>query len=205
MYVVAIIIGYLFGMLSPAAFLSKVKQKSLKEHGSGNLGATNALMVFGLKYGIFVMLFDIGKAFLAVKLSLALFPKLLYAGIVAGFAAVVGHIYPFYLRFRGGKGLAAYGGMILALTPRMVPIVLITCVAIMLISNHGVAMAMSVCTMYPVVYMVYTGLFGGFILLVALSTVVLLNHRSNLQDIKQNKEVRVRDYIKEHFVNRTDL
>lgn len=205
MYIVAIMIGYLLGMLSPAALLSRIKKTSLRENGSGNLGATNTMMVLGKGYGILVMLFDMGKSFAAVKLSQYLYPELRNVGIVAGSAAVVGHIYPFYLKFKGGKGLAAYGGMIVALRPWMVPVMLAACVTIMLVSNHGVAMAMSVCTIFPVLYGVCTRDFAAFVLLAALSALVMLNHKSNLRETKQKKDIIVRDYIKENFLHKNEL
>lgn len=199
MYIIVIIIGYLFGMLSPSALLSKLKKKNLRTSGSGNLGATNTMMVLGKGYGIIVMLLDIGKSFLAVKLSQHLFPELPYVGIAAGIAAVAGHIYPFYMKFKGGKGLAAYGGLVLALEPWMFQVMLIVCAAIMIITNHGVAMAMSVCILYPILYIIYTGDVGGFLLLAALGVLVIINHRKNLKEAAQKKQVKVRDYIKNHI------
>ena len=200
MYTVVILIGYLLGTLSPAALLSKAKNINLRTSGSGNLGATNTMMVLGKGYGLLVMVLDIGKSYLAVKLSQLLFPKLAYAGLVAGFAAVVGHIYPFYMKFKGGKGLATYGGLIIALHPRMVLLLLILCVSIMIVFNDGVAMAISVCTLYPILCLVSTGDWIELLLLIALGLLVILNHRSNLQESKQKTHIKVRTYIKEHFL-----
>ena len=200
MYSVVFLIGYLLGTLSPAALFSKSKNINLRANGSGNLGATNAMMVLGKEYGLLVMLLDIGKSYLAIKLSQHLFPKLAYAGIAAGFAAVVGHIYPFYMHFKGGKGLASYGGMILALNPKMVLLLLIVCVSLMIAFNDGVAMAISVCTLYPILCIVRTGDWIEFLLLVALGILVILNHRSNLQESKQKTQINVRAYIKDHLL-----
>ncbi|MBQ7800740.1 MAG: glycerol-3-phosphate 1-O-acyltransferase PlsY [Oscillospiraceae bacterium] len=200
MYIIVVIIGYLLGMLSPAALLSRLKKKDLRKNGSGNLGATNTMLVLGKGYGVLVMLLDVGKAFLAVRLSMYLFPELRYAGIVAGFSAVVGHIYPFYMKFRGGKGLAAYGGMVLALKPWMFPVMLALCVAIMVITNQGVAMAVSACVLYPILYVVCTGDLGALLLLAALSVLIIINHRSNLEEAAQKKQIKVREYVKEHLL-----
>lgn len=101
--VCSIIIGYLLGCISPAALVSKIKNKDLRKSGTGNLGATNTLLVFGKSWGVCVMLFDVAKAFTACKLARWLFPSLPIAGMLAGSAAVAGHIYPFYMKFRGGK------------------------------------------------------------------------------------------------------
>ena len=120
-----ILIGYLIGSLNPAALLSKLKKKDLRKQGTGNLGATNTMIVLGKGYGALVMLFDVAKAFASVKLAQLLFADLAVAGILAGSAAVIGHIYPFYLKFQGGKGLAAFGGMILAVDPLLFIILLV--------------------------------------------------------------------------------
>ena len=113
------IMGYLLGCLNPAALFAKAKKIDLRKKGTGNLGATNTTIVLGKKYGVIVMLFDIFKAYLAVKLAKVLFPKAALAWLFAGGAAVVGHIYPFYMRFKGGKGLACLGGAVLAISPSM--------------------------------------------------------------------------------------
>lgn len=202
MYIIAIVIGYLLGMLSPSALLAKLKKTNLREIGSGNLGATNTMMVLGKGYGVAVMLFDIGKSFLAVRLSQRLFPELPYVGLAAGFAAVVGHIYPFYMHFRGGKGLAAYGGMILALEPWLFLVLVAIGVLIMVITNQGVAMAMSACILCPVFYGLYTRDLGAFLLLAALSVIIVINHKQNLVEAVQKKQVNVRDYIKNHLFRR---
>jgi len=102
------IIGYLIGTVNPAALLAKRKQYNLKQSGTGNLGATNTMLAFGLRYGIFVLAFDLCKAYLSVHLSRFLFPKSELSGLVAGVGSVVGHIYPWHLKFKGGKGSAWY-------------------------------------------------------------------------------------------------
>lgn len=127
--VISLVIGYLLGTLSPAALFAKLKKVNLRKRGTGNLGATNTTMVLGKQYGALVMILDIGKAFLACKLAELLFPELAVAGLLAGAAAVVGHIYPFYMKFKGGKGLAAFGGMILAYNPWMFP-----CLSLLMVS-----------------------------------------------------------------------
>ena len=113
----SLLIGYLFGGLNPAAMVAAVKKVNLRERGTKNLGATNVTLTVGMRYGVAVMLFDVMKAYISVKLARLLFPKAAAAGLLAGCGAVVGHIYPVYLKFKGGKGLAAFGGMILAMDP----------------------------------------------------------------------------------------
>lgn len=125
-YIFSVIIGYLLGCLSPAALISKIKRKNLRKNGTGNLGATNVMLNFGKRFGALVMLFDIFKAFAAYKLAELLFPSAAFVGIAAGFAAVVGHVFPFYMKFKGGKGLAAFAGMVLAYNPWLFLFLLLT-------------------------------------------------------------------------------
>lgn len=199
MYIFVILLGYALGMLSPSALIAKAKNINLKASGSGNLGATNTTMVLGKKYGIIVMLLDVGKSYLAVKLARYLFPALRFAGLVAGFSAIVGHIYPFYLNFRGGKGLAAYGGMVLAIDPLMFPILLVLGLVLMLITNEGVAMPLMACTLFPILHGFHSGSIVSFLILAVLGFIVAFNHKSNIQDTKENKQVKTRDFIKTYL------
>lgn len=134
------LIGYLLGCLSPAALLSKIKKKDLRKEGTGNLGATNATLVLGKGCGALVMLFDITKAFAAARLAQRLFPAFIASGMIAGGAAVVGHIYPFYMKFKGGKGMAAFAGMILGTDPLMFIVLFAFSLVLMLALNYSAAM-----------------------------------------------------------------
>ena len=104
-YLLAVILGYLLGCSSMAYYIGKIQKTDIRTAGSGNLGASNTTVLFGWGAGVAVALHDIGKAILAVLAAKWLFPGLEYAGAAAGVACVLGHIFPFYLGFRGGKGL----------------------------------------------------------------------------------------------------
>ena len=86
----------------------------IRKKGSGNAGATNLMILEGKKAGAFVMCFDISKAAVSVGLARKLFAQSKFAGEAAGAACILGHMYPALMRFRGGKGLACLGGVILA-------------------------------------------------------------------------------------------
>ncbi|HTM65981.1 MAG TPA: glycerol-3-phosphate 1-O-acyltransferase PlsY, partial [Flavipsychrobacter sp.] len=120
---ILIILAYLIGSIPTAVWVSKkIYGIDIREHGSGNAGATNTFRVLGSKAGSAVMLVDMLKGFLAVKLSLlSVFPwyseQITNLQIFLGLAAVVGHIFPIWADFRGGKGIATLFGMILAIQP----------------------------------------------------------------------------------------
>lgn len=197
--ILSIAIGYLLGCLSPAALLSKIKNEDLRSKGTGNLGATNAMLVLGKGCGALVMLFDIAKAFAAVKLAQALFPDLSFVGLVAGGAAVVGHIYPFYLKFKGGKGLAAFAGLVLGVDPAVFLILLVIAVTLMFIINYSVAMPMSAAVLFPILYGNRCGSTAAVLISSAVSLLIICKHFSNIGRARRGEEIRIRDYVKEHL------
>lgn len=114
-YILVILLSYVLGCSNMALYLSKLRGVDMRKGGSGNLGASNAMILMGWKAGIIVAVHDIGKAVVAVVLAKHFCPGLPLIGAAAGVACVLGHMFPFYLRFRGGKGLASYLGMTIAL------------------------------------------------------------------------------------------
>lgn len=120
--IVCLAIGYAFGLIQTSYILGRINGIDIREHGSGNAGTTNTLRVLGRKAGLIVFLCDILKAFAAVILVYYLIPvlfggeyqELLYLfKLYTGLGVILGHNYPFYLKFKGGKGIAAMGGTIL--------------------------------------------------------------------------------------------
>lgn len=112
--VLILLTAYLVGSLSPAYFFAWLKGVDLRRRGTKSLGATNVLLSLGKLYALVVALFDVGKGVLAVYLAYYFgFGEIFY--YLAGALAVLGHIFPFYLRFRGGKGVATSIGFIIAL------------------------------------------------------------------------------------------
>lgn len=112
-----IVIGYLIGCIQSAYFVGKVMKVDLREHGSGNLGSTNALRVLGKKAGAITFVCDMCKSILAFTLCNLIFLKseLQGVGIYACYGVILGHDFPFYLHFKGGKGIASMIGMVFCL------------------------------------------------------------------------------------------
>ena len=122
-----VVIGYVFGLFQTAYFYGKSKGIDIREHGSGNSGTTNALRVLGTKAGLIVFAGDCLKCILAVVLIRILFGKtyqdmiyLLCIYTAAG--AILGHNFPFYMGFKGGKGIAATAGFVLSFHPTFIPV-----------------------------------------------------------------------------------
>lgn len=196
-----VIFGYLLGSLSPSALLSKVKKKNLRDNGTGNLGATNVMLNFGKIYGVLVMLFDILKAFFTVKLTAYLFPFNSLFPLIAGTAVVVGHIFPFYMHFKGGKGLASLGGLILAYDPMTFLILLVIGVSLMLILNFAVAIPASASLLFPLFELVKTSDLSIFITALILCGIVIYAHTENLADAYHGEAPKIRDYIKNDLIS----
>lgn len=120
--IICLLIGYVFGLFQTAFFYGKAHGIDIRQHGSGNSGTTNALRVLGTKAGLIVFAGDCLKCIIAVVIV-----RLIYGGsnpemvwllcLYAGAGAILGHNYPFYMGFKGGKGIAATAGMILSFHP----------------------------------------------------------------------------------------
>ncbi len=202
-YVCCAGIGYAFGCISPSYILSKIKKVDIRKSGTKNLGASNTFMHFGRFWGMFVMLFDILKAYFAVKLSQFIFQELALSGLVAGTAAVMGHNYPFYLKFKGGKGLASFGGFILAISPLMFLCLLIGCIAIAFILNYGCMLALSAAALFPVIVGISYGSIWAFLITAVCGINVFFKHTQNLKRIKNGEETKFRMFISKYVLKLT--
>lgn len=122
---ICLVIGYIFGLFQTAFIYGKAHGIDIRKYGSGNSGTTNALRVLGTKAGLIVLLGDCLKCILAVCLTRLLFgashPDIIYLlCLYAAAGAILGHNFPFYMNFRGGKGIAATAGLILSFHPYFV-------------------------------------------------------------------------------------
>ena len=191
----SLLIGYLLGSVSPAALLSILSHHNLHEEGTGNLGATNTMLVLGKNCGVFVMVFDILKSFFAAKLARLLFPQLAIAAMLAGFGAVLGHIHSIFLRFHGGKGVAALAGLIIAYDPGVFVILFGVAFLLMMAFNYGVAGPVSAGLLFPV--FVWSGSRNPTMALLAAGAglLVICAHRINFTRIRTQQEQMFRPFV----------
>lgn len=201
MYAIDILlIGYLIGCISPAALIAKIKHVDLKKEGTKNLGATNTALVFGKAAGLFVMLFDIMKSVLAAEVTCILFPQISYAGMLASIGCILGHCFPVFMHFRGGKGLAAFGGMVWAYNPSFFIMIVIPGVLLMAILNTGVAVPMMACVMFPILVAVYGNNSVETILAILASVIIAIMHLGNLKRALERKDIiSVRNFFGKMF------
>lgn len=195
-YVIVILAAYLMGSSSMAFYLSRLKKVDARQAGSGNLGASNVTVLMGWPAGIAVAVHDIGKGVLAVVLAGMLFPQLPHIGAAAGVACVLGHIFPFYLKFRGGKGLASYLGMTLALNWKFALVVMALVLLVTLITDYIALGTLTTVVVVPA----YLGIAGRSVILAAIllvaTLVMIFKHRDNLMRIRNGTEIGLRSTAK---------
>ena len=195
-YFLAALMGYLLGCSNMAYWLGLIKKVDIRGNGSGNLGASNATVLLGWGAGVIVAVHDIGKAVLAVLLAKLLLPEVEYAGAAAGVSCVLGHIYPFYLKFKGGKGLASFLGMVAMLNWKVGIAAALLLVVITLVTDFIALGTISVSVASPVGIFLLT---GGIVvpLILCIATVVMIfKHVENMQRrIFQTKLITETDFI----------
>lgn len=190
-YVICLLVGYLMGMLNPSYILARLYGFDIRTRGSHNAGASNALLLFGKMRGFLCAIFDIFKAYLAASLARWLFPGDSLAFAMAAAACILGHIFPFYMKFRGGKGLACLAGVILAFDLRVFGLMLAFEAVIALVTNYICFVPMTAAVAFPVVYGFITGDVRGVLLLLAVAVVVLWRHGENIRRIRLGRELRL--------------
>ena len=195
-YLITAVCAYLMGSSNMAYWLSKLKNVDIRGNGSGNLGASNATVLLGWGAGALVAVHDIGKALLAVVLAKLVFPDLEYAGAAAGVACVLGHIFPFYLNFKGGKGLASYLGMILALNWKVALGVIALLVIVTLVTDFIALGTISVSVATPIGLWLMTQSAAVPLILCIATVVVIFKHRENLVRIRNRTEIGLRSTAK---------
>ena len=188
-YVYCSLMGYFIGALNPSYFLAKKKGFDIRTKGSGNAGASNALILFGKAMGVLCAVLDIAKAFFAIYFSRLLFPQFRHAFAVTGVSCILGHIFPFYMKFKGGKGLACLGGTILFYDWRVFLIMLGSAVLLAVVTDYICFVPVVASVTFPVVYGLMEWDLAGACILAVVSIVMVLKHLENFRRIRQGTEM----------------
>lgn len=142
-YVVLIICGYLLGNISPAKIISRFKKDDITKHGSGNPGTMNMLRTFGFKQGIITLFFDALKGAIPALMGYLMFggdptSEYSYVGLyIGGMSAVMGHCFPIFYKFKGGKGVATMLGMFAVAEPYWAIVAFVVCFLYLVIFDYG--------------------------------------------------------------------
>lgn len=199
---ILLLLGYVMGCFHPAYLLSRRKGIELRSVGTKNLGASNTLLVLGRKSGALVMVLDIGKAYLAGHLGQLLFPRWEAAPLTAGLGAVLGHIFPKWLGWRGGKGLAAFAGTVLAYDKGLFSLLLVIGISLMLLINYSFVLPVSTGLLFPLLVGLKTRSLLSFFLAAVIGGVILYAHWPNIGRALRGDEAPIRQILREKVLHR---
>ncbi len=201
--IICLAIGYVFGLFQTGYIYGKLNGIDIRNHGSGNAGTTNALRTLGLKAGVITFFGDAFKCIFAVLAAYLIFGKMYpeYMRLLAVYTAagtVLGHNYPFYLGFRGGKGIAVTAGLIATFGPLVIAIGIFTFALIFNIT-HFVSLGSILLYIVLVITLVLTGQNGYwgmeqmylnemYVLILILAALAIWRHRANISRLLKGTE-----------------
>jgi len=198
-----LILSYLTGSIPTSIIVSRIaKNIDIREHGSGNAGATNVYRILGWKYALIVLSLDIFKAWLptaiyATKIFLSIsIPDIGFIQILCGFSAVFGHTYPIFARFKGGKGVGSLIGVLLALFPFVFPLCLIVAIFVVVTTGYVSLGSIFAAISLPIIILISPGLgiispdLSLIVFSLLVPWLVIYTHRSNISRIRNGTENR---------------
>lgn len=212
--IVCVVVGYCFGLFQTAYIYGKMHGIDIREYGSGNSGTTNALRVLGKKAGIVVFVGDFFKAATACVaariVGTVFFPDILYPMILwAGFGVVIGHNFPFYMNFKGGKGIAATAGVILGVLDwRIMVVCLLSFIITVVITRYVSLGSLIVVSLFlisflalglngmiysPVTHSAYSGdaLLECYVILFLFASLAFYRHKDNIVRLVNGNENKI--------------
>jgi glycerol-3-phosphate acyltransferase PlsY len=199
------LIAYLLGTMLGSLILGRLRGVDIRRLGSGNAGATNALRTQGKSFGLSVLILDIGKGVLAVLWV----PSLVLPGVAldadvsrqwlaltCGFAVIVGHVYPVWFGFRGGKGVATMVGVVGALEPRLLlPLIACWLIVVLLTGYVGLASMLAGVGLVVSVYLFDPGDAALLAFCILITVFVVFTHRANIARMLAGTEHRARIWL----------
>ncbi|WP_412097943.1 glycerol-3-phosphate 1-O-acyltransferase PlsY [Caldifermentibacillus hisashii] len=195
--VILFVLAYLIGSIPSGLIIGKVFYNTdIRDHGSGNLGATNTFRTLGVKAGIVVMVADILKGTLATGLAdiFSYFQISLewsISPLIIGAVAAFGHMYPIFANFRGGKAVATSGGVILYYEPVLFIILILIFIITLYLSKY-VSLSSMVAGVVAIIYSLFTRDIPLIVIVFLLSGFIFYRHRANIKRIKDKTEPKVK-------------
>lgn len=194
-YIAGAILAYLIGTISPSLIIAKLKKKDLRSGGSGNLGASNTAILLGWQLGVLVGVLDILKAFIPIMVAKYLLSDYEFLPYIVATCVILGHMYPFYLKFKGGKGFATFFGSILGIHWLAFIIIGLIFLLVVGISDKMALGTFTVISLFPIYIgivdknMIYVG-----IILIA-SVIIFLKHIENIRKLINKEEIGIREAL----------
>lgn len=185
----ALVIAYLLGSIPSGHIAGRMRGVDMRQVGSGNMGAANVFRTLGKKMGIAVLVADVAKGAVAVVIAGALTddPWPLAAGCVA----VAGHIFPVWLRFRGGKGVATAAGVVVGLMPLVAAVVLPAWLLIVAVTRYTSVGSITAATVATPLAWAFGYDWPYIVLAGVMAVAILVKHRSNMQRLIRGNENRI--------------
>lgn len=204
--IICLLVGYVFGLIQTGALMGKIHKVDLRQEGSGNSGATNTLRVLGMKAGLITFAGDVLKCVLAVLVVRYLFKGsdcLPLLSIYACAGTTLGHNFPFYLKFKGGKGIAVLAGMVLMTGFEMIPIPLLAFIITVVLTRYVSVGSLIAYVMFLCEVVMY-GQMGGFgmsqpyllemyVVVLLLTVLAWYRHKTNISRLLAGTENRFGD------------
>ena len=190
--IISMFIGYLLGCIQTAYILGRAFGKlDIREHGSGNAGTSNATTILGFKYGVVVGIVDVLKGFLAVFIVNSLYPDIPQLAFLAGLMAIIGHMFPFYLRFKGGKGVATLVGMMIGINWKFGLLFALLVIIPSLITDYIVSGSFTTFIALPIIAYLQEHSIWILVICLILTVVCFYLHRHNIQRILAKEELKI--------------
>lgn len=196
-----LLFGYIFGCFSTGYFVGKMNKVDIRNYGSGNVGTTNALRTMGAKAGAITLLGDALKAVIPILfVRYIFFSNYSYAELLSlytGLGVVVGHNYPIWLKFKGGKGIAATGGAMAAFDPLIIPVGLPLFVLIVAITRYVSVGSLFVAILFPIwITIRHPGDLHMLIVTLVFMALAFFKHRSNIKRLFNGTENKIGQRVK---------
>ena len=187
-----LIICYFIGSIPFGYIFYKIiKKDDIRNHGSGNIGATNVNRLIGKKFGILTLILDFFKTF---------FPCLVMhkylgteVGVMSGFFTILGHIFPIWLKFRGGKGVATYVGILFSINI-LIGIIFITCWAIIFLMSKYSSLSSIIASLSIPIYLMIADNNYSIIFFIIMFVLIFFTHRENVKRLKNKEESKSQIY-----------
>lgn len=183
-----VIAAYLIGSIPMGLIFGKLFwKKDLRQYGSHNIGATNAWRILGRKAGLLIFIFDFLKGQLGVLLGACMFASP-GAMVLGGLFAMLGHMFPIFIGFKGGKGVATALGVIAALMPKVTAIVFIVWLVLTLITRYVSVASIVAAVLTPILAAAFKEPIIYFLFALVAAVVIVFRHRENIQRLKAGRE-----------------
>jgi len=190
-YLIVGIASYLMGSIPFGLILTKIfLKKDIRDIGSGNIGATNVLRTGNKLIGYLTLALDITKAIIPVIYVKINFPELIY---IASLCAFLGHVFPIWLKFKGGKGVATYVGILFSINI-LLGVVFISCWIITFLISKYSSLSSIIASLSVPIYLLIKGNIGSVIFFIIMFVLIFFTHRENIKRLKNKEESKSKIY-----------